>query len=442
MSHALPWLAPALLVVATSVAFLPTLENGFVNFDDIENFLNNRSYRGLGPAQLKWMFTTWNLGGLIPLTWVTLGLDYLIWGMDPAGYHLTSLVLHVLTALVLYFVLLRLLRVAQGPGERDLTALYLGALFGALLFSVHPLRVESVAWVTERRDVLSGLFSLLTVLAYLRAWDTRAGQRLGRTWLLLSLGLFACALLSKAMAVTLPFVLLLLDLYPLRRLRLFAAGLAQGIGPESSSGEVSLRRPEPCLHRRHRDVGAPKRRDDVAGRAGSARPYLAGRPFRRLLSLEDCRAGQPVHHVRAPRAPRPHGVAIPALVGVCALDHCRLCGMGTPPRRATPRLAGLPRHARPRLRSRPGGLADGGRPVHLHAVPRLGRAQRGRTISGSAPRGGSGWSIKGRPLCPCRDGRAGGPWPGHPHLEAGRRMARHRNPLDSCGGGIALGEGA
>lgn len=223
MSQVLRWLAPVVLIVATSAAFLPTLENGFVNFDDIENFLNNRSYRGLGPAQLKWMFTTLHLGGLIPLTWMTLGLDYVIWGMDPAGYHLTSLVLHVLTAVVLYFVLLRLLRAAQGSGEPNATALRLGALFGALLFSVHPLRVESVAWVTERRDVLSGLFSVLTVLAYLRAWDTRDGERLGRRWYLLSLGFFVCALLSKAMAVTLPFVLLLLDLYPLRRLRLFSA---------------------------------------------------------------------------------------------------------------------------------------------------------------------------------------------------------------------------
>jgi hypothetical protein len=148
MGHVLKWLAPAVLVVTTSVAFLPTLENGFANFDDIENFLNNQSYRGVGPAQLRWMFTTWNLGGLIPLTWMTLGLDYVIWGMDPAGYHLTSLVLHVLTALAFYFVLLRLLRAAQGPGELDGAALRLGALFGALLFSVHPLRVESVAWMT------------------------------------------------------------------------------------------------------------------------------------------------------------------------------------------------------------------------------------------------------------------------------------------------------
>src|SRR4029453_18845453 len=151
------------------VAFLPTLENGFVNFDDIENFLNNSSYRGLGLTHLRWMFTTVNLGGLIPLTWMTLGFDYLIWGMDPAGYHLTSLLLHALAALVFYFVFLRLLGEVQDGGAAYAAPRRLGGLFGGLIFSVHPLRVESVAWVTERRDVLSGLFCLLTVLAYLRA---------------------------------------------------------------------------------------------------------------------------------------------------------------------------------------------------------------------------------------------------------------------------------
>ena len=228
-SRVLPWVMPVVLVLATAVAFLPTLDNGFVNFDDIENFLNNKSYRGLGLSQLRWMFTTVNLGGLIPLTWMTLGFDYVIWGMDPAGYHLTSLVLHVLGALVFYFVLLRLLREAGDSSHSDPTALRLGALFGALIFSVHPLRVESVAWVTERRDVLSGLFCLLTVLAYLRAWDTRDGERLGGKWYLASLGLFACALLSKSMAITLPVVLVLLDIYPLRRLHLSSPGRLRAI---------------------------------------------------------------------------------------------------------------------------------------------------------------------------------------------------------------------
>ena len=218
------WLAPTGLVVVTAVAYLPTLANGFVNFDDIENFINNRAYRGLGWTQLHWMFTTWNLGGLIPLTWITLGFDYVIWGMDPAGYHLTSLVLHLLGSLVFYFILLRLLRIVLEPGEGNRAALRLGALVGALLFSVHPLRVESVAWITERRDVLSGLFTFLSVLAYLRAWDARTGERLERRWYLASLAFFAGALLSKAMAVTLPAVLVLLDIYPLGRLRAYSSG--------------------------------------------------------------------------------------------------------------------------------------------------------------------------------------------------------------------------
>ena len=224
------WLAPAVLVLVTAVAYLPTLTNGFVNFDDIENFLNNRAYRGLGWPQLRWMFTTWNLGGLIPLTWITLGFDYVIWGMDPAGYHLTSLVLHLLGSLVFYFVLLRLFRIALEPGENHRAALRLGALVGALLFSVHPLRVESVAWITERRDVLSGLFTFLSVLAYLRAWDARTGERLERRWYFASLAFFACALLSKAMAVTLPVVLVLLDVYPLRRLRVYSRGGLRAFG--------------------------------------------------------------------------------------------------------------------------------------------------------------------------------------------------------------------
>src|SRR5215468_2380714 len=218
------WLAPAVLVLVTAVAYLPTFANGFVNFDDIENFLNNRAYRGLGWTQLRWMFTAWNLGGFIPLTWITLGFDYVTWGMDPVGYHLTSLVLHLLGSLVFYFVLLRLLRIALEPGAGNRTALRLGALVGALLFSVHPLRVESVAWITERRDVLSGLFTFLSVLAYLRAWDARTGERLERRWYLASLAFFACALLSKAMAVTLPVVLVLLDVYPLRRLHEHSPG--------------------------------------------------------------------------------------------------------------------------------------------------------------------------------------------------------------------------
>src|SRR5271170_5476148 len=100
------------LCLATLAAFWPALNNGFVNWDDGANFLENANYRGLGWTQLKWMWTTFHMGHYQPLSWMTLGLDYLIWGMDPFGYHLTSLLLHCLNAVLFYFVSLSLLRSA------------------------------------------------------------------------------------------------------------------------------------------------------------------------------------------------------------------------------------------------------------------------------------------------------------------------------------------
>ncbi len=208
------WPIPVIVVLLTVGAFLPALQNGFVSFDDDNNFLLNPHYRGLGLDELRWMFTAFHMGHYIPMTWLTLGLDYVLWGMDPAGYHLTNLLLHVATALAFYFLTSQLLRLATRSVGED-KALWVGAAFAALFFAVHPLRVESVAWITERRDVLSGLFYVLTILAYLRASD-RVGR--GARWYWVSVVLFACALLSKSMAVSLPVVLLILDVYPLRRL--------------------------------------------------------------------------------------------------------------------------------------------------------------------------------------------------------------------------------
>jgi hypothetical protein len=213
---------PAATVIAiTLVAFLPVLDNGFIpNWDDALNFLDNPHYRGLGPAQLRWMFTTFHAGHYIPLTWLSLGLDYLLWGLHPGGYHLSSLLLHAATALAFYFLALRLLRLALPPATTP-AALRWGAALAALLFAIHPLRVESVAWATERRDVLSGLFYVLALLCYVKAFDrapAAAAPRLHPRWYALTLAAFAAALLSKSIVVTLPVTLLVLDVYPLRRL--------------------------------------------------------------------------------------------------------------------------------------------------------------------------------------------------------------------------------
>src|SRR5438876_7017380 len=205
---------PLVIAFSTFAAFLPARQNQFVNWDDAENFLDNPHYRGLGWSQLHWMWTT-HQGHYIPLTWMTLGLDYLLWGMNPVGYHLTNLLLHAANAVVFFVVVRRLLtRALSSPSERGY-ALAVSAGVAALVFAIHPLRVESVAWATERRDVLSGLFYLLTILMYLRAYEF--GAR-GRGWYWLAVAVFVCALLSKSMVVNLPVVLLILDVYPLRRL--------------------------------------------------------------------------------------------------------------------------------------------------------------------------------------------------------------------------------
>lgn len=216
-----PWVSLLLflLVVAgTFVAFLPTLDAGFVNWDDEVNFTNNPGFRGLGGANLRWMFTTTLMGHWIPLTWLTLGANYAVGGMNPAGYHLVNVLVHALSAGIFYLVARRLMRAAFGSS--DGWPIALGAALAALIFGVHPLRVESVAWITERRDVLCTLFYMLAVWAYLRGVERGPeGERiLAGRWRALAVVAFIASLLSKAMSMTLPLTLLLLDVYPLRRL--------------------------------------------------------------------------------------------------------------------------------------------------------------------------------------------------------------------------------
>ncbi len=210
----------ALIVAVTIVAFWPTFQNDFVNWDDDVNLVNNARYRGLWPNHIRWMFSTTHQGPYQPLSWMSYAVDYLIWGLDPEGYHLTSLLLHTAGAVVFYLVALRLLRQAFGIGQDGGgVGLSIAATAAALVFAVHPLRVESVAWATERRDVLSGLFLFMATLAYLRARGPRAehdqgpGRSLGWTFVF-----FVAALLSKGTTLVLPIVLLILDVYPLRRL--------------------------------------------------------------------------------------------------------------------------------------------------------------------------------------------------------------------------------
>ena len=206
------------LVVAglTAICFLPALSGSFLNWDDNVNFLGNTAFRGLGPEQVRWAFSSVLFGHYIPLTRLTWSLNYVLGGMDPWGYHLVNLLLHAANAALVYVVGRRLLAAAVGGGAqagRDQRDLCVAAALAALVFGMHPLRVEPVAWITGRADLLCATFALVAVWAYLCAIE-----RPGPGPMVVSAVALAAALLSKGTALPLMAALLLLDVYPLRRL--------------------------------------------------------------------------------------------------------------------------------------------------------------------------------------------------------------------------------
>ena len=215
---ALSWLPPVMVAVTTLVSFWPVLWNEFINFDDDTTFLNNPYYRGLGWTQLHWMWGTRHLAMYRPLTWVTYGIDYELWGLNPFGYHLTSLLLHAATASLVCIVARRLLLIGGGERPANASALAGSAVIAALAFAIHPLRVEPVAWASDRATVLSALFFLLCILAYLKSADASPHAARSKQWHVVSVGFYALSLLSKPIALGLPVVLVVLDVYPLRRM--------------------------------------------------------------------------------------------------------------------------------------------------------------------------------------------------------------------------------
>jgi tetratricopeptide (TPR) repeat protein len=209
-------IAVLVLVVIVVAAFLPVRDNGFVNLDDPRNFLENPSYRGLGWRQLAWAWTTWHLGVYQPLSWMLLEAQYAAWGLHPRGYHLTSVALHVLVVVALYALAVTLIGRCRGE-QRDTNPVMIRAAscLAVGLFAVHPMRTEVVAWVSCQPYLVCAFFTVLAVLAYLRAHD--APPQVHRGWLAGSFLLFVAAVLAKGVALAMPIALLVLDGYPLRR---------------------------------------------------------------------------------------------------------------------------------------------------------------------------------------------------------------------------------
>jgi tetratricopeptide (TPR) repeat protein len=190
-----------LLAFTTLLAYLPVTRDDFVNYDD-GNYVTENSFvqNGLTWAGIKWAFTTWHASNWHPLTWLSHMTDWELFGPNPGGHHLVNILFHTANTILLFALLLQL------------TGKLWPCAFIAALFAWHPLHVESVAWISERKDVLSTFFGLLTLLAY-----ANYAKRNCRRSFWFALGFFALGLMSKPMLVTLPFVMLLLDFWPLGR---------------------------------------------------------------------------------------------------------------------------------------------------------------------------------------------------------------------------------
>jgi tetratricopeptide (TPR) repeat protein len=195
------WLAPSLLLLTVLVVYSRVATFGFVNYDDpAYTFENPHVNVGLTPGGIIWAFTQSYAANWHPLTWISHMLDFQLFGAQSGMQHITNVLFHAATTLLLFFFLKKITG-STGCG-----------LFVAFGFALHPLHVESVAWISERKDVLSAFFFILTLWAYV---DYARDPRPVRYWWVV--GLFVCALLSKQMAVTLPLVALVIDFWPLRR---------------------------------------------------------------------------------------------------------------------------------------------------------------------------------------------------------------------------------
>jgi len=200
-----PYLLLFFILLLTTIAFLPSLKNNFIpTWDDGVYITDNFIIHHLNQESLRWMFTTQINGTYVPLPLLTFAIEYKLFGLNPFPYHLSNLVLHLLCT-VMVFLILRSLK---------LKPLY--ASLGALLFGIHPMRVESVAWITERKDLLYSVFYLLAIVIYFKYLENR---KRGLKFIILSLCFFILALFSKIQAVTLPLSLLLIDYYLERPLK-------------------------------------------------------------------------------------------------------------------------------------------------------------------------------------------------------------------------------
>lgn len=208
------YIAAISVAVITFLIFLPTLQAGFLDWDDNVFIFQTLEIRAIDTALFKRAFTTTVYANWYPLNVISYAVDYAIWGFDPFGYHLTNIVIHSINTFLVFVLAVRLL--GAGKYQRIIgKEAIIAAAVVALLFGLHPINVESVAWISERKGLLSSFFILLSLRAYLWYVTTTSSRSIAYVATLVA---FAMALMSKPMAVTLPILLLIIDFYPLERL--------------------------------------------------------------------------------------------------------------------------------------------------------------------------------------------------------------------------------
>ncbi len=228
-----PWILATSIALLTLTIYLPSLQNAFVQRDDGTYIFANQHLRSIDIAFFKWAFFNFYAANWHPLTWIAHALDYELWGIEPWGHHLTSILLHALNAFLVVFLIIQILRALNAQSTNigvssflDEKSSLIAAGVTGLLFGLHPVHVESVAWASEKKDLLCALFFLLSLLMYTTTIsdpDNDLGVSNFKTRYihksyLAAFGFFIFALLSKPMAVSLPAVMLILDWYPFGRI--------------------------------------------------------------------------------------------------------------------------------------------------------------------------------------------------------------------------------
>ena len=233
-----------LLAGITLGLYWPVGHLGFIDYDDPAYILSNPPVReGISPESIWWAFTSAHASNWHPVTWLSLALDCQLFGLNPGAFHWENVAWHTASALLLFFLLRKMMWLRGEATATQAQAVWRSALVAAL-FAWHPAHLQSVVWISERKDVLSGFFMLLSLLAYVRYAEDEGrrsegggrkpeggGQKPFSVFYLLSLGCFALGLMSKPMLVTLPLILLLLDYWPLGR---FAIGQSSVVSRQSS----------------------------------------------------------------------------------------------------------------------------------------------------------------------------------------------------------------